>query len=97
MYVVYALRAACPIDGYGLRGGTHLRVAVNKRSLRQIGPALTWVDWRCPECGHPTTGQTFTVAGLWPKDRAAVEAYRHDRWPAATTSLPDTTPGETPA
>jgi hypothetical protein len=86
MYVMYALRATCPIDGYGLRGGLHVRVRVNKRSLRQIGPGLTWADYRCPECGHPTTGQTFTIAGLTPSDRAAVEAYHSTRWPAPPTS-----------
>ena len=81
MRVVYALRAVCPIDGYGLRGGAHMSVAINKRSLRQTGPGLVWTDRHCPECGHTTTGQRFAVANLDPQDRAAVEAYRRDRWP----------------
>lgn len=79
--VVYALRAVCPIDGYRLRGGAQLPVAINKRGLRQLRPALTWTDVRCPECGMRTAGQTYTVAGLTPKDRAAVEAYRRQCWP----------------
>lgn len=81
MYVMYALRSECPIDGYQLHGGAHLRVAVNKRSLRQVGPALTWTDHRCPECGQSTAGQTFAIAGLPTADRDAVEAYRRRRWP----------------
>lgn len=81
MYVMYALRATCPIDGYQLRGGAHMAVTVNKRSLRQLRPALTWADRVCPECGHRTDGQTYTIAGLLPTDRAAVEEYRRRRWP----------------
>lgn len=79
--VVYALRAVCPIDGYGLRGGTHVPVTVNKRSLRQTGFGLTWADRYCPECGQRTDGQTFTVAGLTAQDQATVEQYRRQRWP----------------
>lgn len=79
--VMYALRAECLIDGYGLRGGALVTLTVNKRSLGKPHPGLTWADRYCPECGHTTLGQTFTDAGLSAKDRAAVEAYRRDRWP----------------
>jgi len=80
--VSFLLRSTCALCACSLRGQEVRPVRINKRSLRSTGVGLAAVDRQCPECGWPTHGARWAVAGLHPDDRSAVNAWRIKRgWP----------------
>lgn len=86
MFLTLKARLPCALCGYGLTCLIMDTFRVNRRSLRKssTGPAIIWVDRRCPECG---TRNDSRPSSEWyrvtPDSAVQVTAYRERKWGAA--------------